>query len=238
MNYATAEGYGWMWECPDYFRVDGSDVLIFSPMGTKDGNQAVCTIVDFDEKSCSMKIGSEFQFLDYGLDLYAPQSTTDKEGRRIVVAWLRMPEPMDNNTIGMFSIPRVCEVKDGHIFFRPHPDIEAKFSRKTDCPKGIYKVKASLSEGEKLDIGGYIIRKEKGRIIADRSAVIRNHEELRNIFETPVLNGGAEIEAYVDGNMIEVFVNGGEYVITNAVYNLSSKVTGNAEMYVMDDTEE
>ena len=237
-NYATAKGYGWMWECPDYFRVDGSDVLIFSPMGTKDGNQSVCMLVDFDEQSCSMKIGSEFRFLDYGLDLYAPQSTTDKEGRRIVVAWLRMPEPMDNNTIGMFSMPRACEVKDGHIFFRPHPDIEAKFTRKATSPSGIYMLKASLSEGEQLDIGGYIIRKEKGRIITDRSAVIRNHDELRNVSETPVLNGGAEIEAYVDGNMIEVFVNGGEYVITNAVYDLSDKVVGNAELYVMDDTEE
>ena len=38
--------------------------------------------------------------------------------------------------------------------------------------------------------------------------------------------------------MIEVFVNGGEYVITNAVYDLSHKVVGNAELYVMDDTEE
>ena len=38
--------------------------------------------------------------------------------------------------------------------------------------------------------------------------------------------------------MIEVFVNGGEYVVTNAVYDLSRKVIGNAEMYVMDDTEE
>ena len=137
----------------------------------------------------------------------------------------------------MFSMPRACEVKDGHIFFRPHPDIEAKFTRKATSPSGIYMLKASLSEGEQLDIGGYIIRKEKGRIITDRSAVIRNHDELRNVSETPVLNGGAEIEAYVDGNMIEVFVNGGEYVITNAVYDLSCKVVGNAELYVMDDTE-
>lgn len=235
VNYAAAEGYGWMWECPDYFRVDGADVLIFSPMGTEYGNQAVCTLVDFDEKSCSMKIEGEFQFLDYGLDLYAPQSTTDKDGRRIVVAWLRMPEPMDNNTIGMFSIPRVCEVKNGHIFFHPHPDIQAKFTRKTTSPAGIYMVKASLSDGEKLDIGGYIIRKEKGRIFADRSRVIRNHSELQNISETPVLNGGADIEAYVDQNMIEVFVNGGEFVITNAVYDLSRKVVGNAELYVMEE---
>lgn len=54
--------------------------------------------------------------------------------------------------------------------------------------------------------------------IGDRTAVIRNHEELRNVFETPVLNGG-------------------EYVITNAVYDLSRKVVGEAELYVMDDTE-
>ena len=33
--------------------------------------------------------------------------------------------------------------------------------------------------------------------------------------------------------MIEVFINGGEFVITNAVYDLSRKVVGNAEMYVM-----
>ena len=38
--------------------------------------------------------------------------------------------------------------------------------------------------------------------------------------------------------MIEVFVNGGEYVITNAVYDLSRKLVGNAELYIMDDTEE
>ena len=48
-----------------------------------------------------------------------------------------------------------------------------------------------------------------------------------------MLNGGADIEAYVDQNMIEVFVNGGEFVITNAVYDLSRKVVGNAELYVM-----
>ena len=132
-------------------------------------------------------------------------------------------------------MPRVCEVKDGHIFFRPHPDIQAKFTRNVTSPNGIYMVKASLSDGEQLDIGGYIIRKENGKIIADRSRVIRNHEELRNISETPVLKGGTDIEAYVDQNMIEVFVNGGEFVITNAVYDLSDKVVGNAELYVMEE---
>ena len=87
-----------------------------------------------------MNIGSDFQFLDYGLDLYAPQSTTDRDGRRVVIAWLRMPEPADDNTIGMFSMPRVCEVKEGHIFFRPHPSVRARFSRKISAPEGIFMV--------------------------------------------------------------------------------------------------
>lgn len=238
VNYAAADGYGWMWECPDYFRVDGSDVLVFSPMGTKYGNQAVCTLVDFDEKTCSMNIGSDFQFLDYGLDLYAPQSTTDRDGRRVVIAWLRMPEPADDNTIGMFSMPRVCEVKEGHIFFRPHPSVKARFSRKISAPEGIFMVKSRLSDGASLNIGGYVVRNENNRIITDRSAVIRNHTEICNIFETPALDGAAEIEAYIDGNMIEVFVNNGEYVITNAVYDLSDELSGNAELFGLACAEE
>lgn len=238
VNYASAEGYGWMWECPDYFRVDGRDVLTFSPMGLKCGNQAVCTLVDFDEQNCSMQIGRDYQFLDYGLDLYAAQSTLDKAGRRTVIAWLRMPEPMDNNAIGMYSMPRVCEVKNGHIYFRPHPDIRAKFNKRTASPTGIYMAKASLSDGDTINIGGYVIKKENGRVITDRSGVIRNHTELKNSFETPELGGAVDVEAYVDGNIIEVFLNGGEYVITNAVYDLSDNVSGNVELYTLDDSEE
>lgn len=34
-----------------------------------------------------MEIGSDFQYFDYGLDLYAPQGTTDENGKPIVIAW-------------------------------------------------------------------------------------------------------------------------------------------------------
>ena len=121
-------------------------------------------------------------------------------------------------------MPRVCEVKNGHIYFRPHPDIRAKFNKRTASPTGIYMAKASLSDGDTINIGGYVIKKENGRVITDRSGVIRNHTELKNSFETPELNGAVDVEAYVDGNIIEVFLNGGEYVITNAVYDLSGRM--------------
>lgn len=30
MNFVTKDnGFGWMWECPDYFQTDGEQILIF-----------------------------------------------------------------------------------------------------------------------------------------------------------------------------------------------------------------
>ena len=72
---AKESKFGWMWECPDYFEVDGTQLLIFSPMGfLKDGkadeNQSICMQVSFDRESCRMELPDSYQFLDYGLDLY------------------------------------------------------------------------------------------------------------------------------------------------------------------------
>lgn len=239
MNYATCNDMGWMWECPDYFETDGKGVLIFSPMDETNGNQSICTLADFNEGNCTMKIHENFRYLDYGLDLYAPQSTTDKDGRRVVVAWLRMPEPMENGVIGMFSIPRLCEVKNGHIYFRPHPNIAGKFSVKTNSPdmNKPFVIKTELADNESVSIGGYIVKRENRKIITDRNAVIRGHKELKSICETPELKDGSSLEIYVDENIIEVFVNNGEYVISNAVYDLADEIicNENTEIYGLEE---
>lgn len=227
------ENFGWMWECPDYFETDGQQVLVFSPMGIlKDGKKiedhAICTIVDFEEESCSMNIPDEYQYFDYGLDLYAAQSTTDEQGRRVIVAWARMPETAKGNWIGMFCAPRLVEVKDGHIYFRVHPNIKEAFSRAIQSPKeagkGGYRLILKLLEGEELNIGGYRIFRKNGRIHTDRRKVFRQHEDYRMEFETPEVKGGYELDIYVDPNLIEVYVNNGEYVITNTVYDLGDEI--------------
>lgn len=56
------EGFGWMWECPDYFEINGNKVLIISPMGILHGeymakerqNQIICTLVEFEEEICTL----------------------------------------------------------------------------------------------------------------------------------------------------------------------------------------
>ena len=237
VNFVTKSEFGWMWECPDYFVSNGQGVVIFSAIGLPNGNQTICGFADFNEESCEMTLGQDFELFDFGLDLYAPQSTVDKDGRRTVIAWLRMPEPMKNGAIGMFSMPRVCNVRNGHIYFSPHPEIRDKFTRKTSSAKGIYMVKATFSQGENLNIGGYKIKCDNQKIITDRSNVIRGHDELENILETPYSGEHIQLEIYVDENIIEIFVNDGEYVITNTVYDLNDEISGtaSAEIYIIED---
>ena len=108
VNRASKEGFGWMWECPDYFETEGGKVLLLSPLGMPgDGKekaeQTICALVAFEEETCTMAIPDTYQFLDYGLDLYAAQSTVDADGRRILTAWLRMPEPV--NGLECFVFP-------------------------------------------------------------------------------------------------------------------------------------
>lgn len=225
--------YGWMWECPDYFETKGGKVLILSAMGflkngEKEKNQSICFHVEFDQSSCRMEIPDTYQFLDYGLDLYAPQTTLDAEGRRILSAWVRMPKVTDEGWIGMFCTPRVVEVRDGHIFFPMHPNVRAAYSQEIPAgsqrAKDGYLVSLDLEDGEELDVGGFVIRREGDRICTDRSAVFPSFPGAHLRSETPALKGGCHLDVVVDKDLVEVFVNEGECVISNAVYGLEDKI--------------
>ena len=225
--------YGWMWECPDYFETEGGKVLILSAMGflkngEKEKNQSICFHVEFDQSSCRIEIPDVYQFLDCGLDLYAPQTTLDAEGRRILSAWVRMPKVTDEGWIGMFCTPRVVEVRDGHIFFPMHPNVRAAYSQEIPAgsqrAKDGYLVSLDLEDGEELDVGGFVIRREGDRICTDRSAVFPSFPGAHLRSETPALKGGCHLDVVVDKDLVEVFVNEGECVISNAVYGLEDKI--------------
>lgn len=227
--------YGWMWECPDYFETEGGGVLLLSAMGflkndEKEKNQSLCFPVTFDESECRMQIPDQYQYLDYGLDLYAPQTTQDKDGRRIMTAWLRMPKVTEEGWIGMFCSPRMVERKDGHIYFRMHPNIRSAYSRiirdTAEASEDGYMAAFDLEDGETINIGGFLITRKGNRIITDRAKVYpANVEGAHLISETPEIRDGFRLEVLVDSNLIEVYINDGEYVISNAVYDLEDKIS-------------
>ena len=89
-------------------------------------------------------------------------------------------------------------------------------------------LKTVLENGESINIGGYLIKRDNDKIITDRSAVFNVKGNYRLTAETPVINDGYDLEIYVDENIIEVFINNGEYVISNVVYGLTDRISGKA----------
>ena len=84
----------------------------------------------------------------------------------------------------------------------------------------------NLSEGEEADIGGFLIRREDGHIYTDRTAVCPGNKDVLLTACTPKIMEGTQLEILVDENMVEVFINHGEYVVSQAVYHLGKWVRG------------
>ena len=238
-----------MWECPDLFNVNGTDILVLSPEQiTKDNinytNNSVYATVNFDEENFNMSFTSEVQYLDYGLDLYAPQSNIDKNGNRVIFGWVRMPQKFEGeNWIGMMSLPRVVNVNNGIVSFDVTEEVKRLFNKEINIKDfnnkdSAFRLDAILNKNSKVSIGGYEISIEDDAIKVDRSKVFIEVTDIGMIFKTPKLNGNYNIIAYIDNGVIEVFIDNGKYVITNVVYNMTNNIyyneVKNIKIYKME----
>ena len=93
---ASRGALGKMWECPDFFALDGAQVLLVSSQemrATADGefhagDNTMALLGRYDPATHAFARQS-VQAVDYGLDFYAPQTTLSPDGRRILVAWMQ-----------------------------------------------------------------------------------------------------------------------------------------------------
>ncbi|MET3407493.1 sucrose-6-phosphate hydrolase [Priestia megaterium] len=110
------ENLGFMWECPDFFELDGKHVLMISPQGIKkDGDlysnlfQTGYLIGDYNYETNDFTHGS-FSELDNGHDFYAVQTLLDEKGRRIAIGWMDMWESdmptKEDGWCGALTLPR------------------------------------------------------------------------------------------------------------------------------------
>lgn len=242
-NQFTDPALGTTLECPDLMPLGDGYLLLGCPMGvTADGvhypDQATYARADFDEDRCALSLRQAPVFLDWGLDLYAPQTTLDREGRRVLIGWMRMPRPVDQSPDGraswrgMMSLPRLVELRDGEVCFPVHPNVPACFTRPVQdlSPLARHKpvrLTGTLHEGESWNLGGLRIRMEGGRVCTDRSALLDGLTDYRTTAETPALAGDAcRLEVYLDENLVELFLNEGRYVLSQVVYGLGQTLEG------------
>lgn len=131
---ACRKEYGRMWECPDFFPLDGKQVLIVSPqeMHAREefhaGFGTVCILGDWNEKDCLFE-RTGIQPVDHGLNFYAPQTLLAPDGRRIMIGWMDNWETCKEAArrhpwYAQMSTPRELFLSGGRLCQRPVREME------------------------------------------------------------------------------------------------------------------
>jgi beta-fructofuranosidase len=113
-------GSGEMWECPDFFALDGKHVLIHSTEG-----KTIWQIGTLDRDRMLFHAENE-GLLDHGA-YYAPKSQLDAKGDRILWGWITetrsQAEYAAAGWAGMMSLPRRLSIANGALVMAPSPEI-------------------------------------------------------------------------------------------------------------------
>ena len=205
--------------------------MIFSPENTdqppKPNSNARYMPIDFDEDTLTIKEHGDWPYLDHGLDFYAPQTFLSKDNERILLGWLRMRKPVQGEEwIGMFIMPRILHEKDGKIIQELYPEIKNSFNHEVqeisfDQP---FQLKTTFNKDSSLNLGGFKIDIQDDCLHLNREEVSIQENKVCNDVVSPKLQGHYDIELYYDHHVFEIYINGGEYVMSQVVYDLNDQV--------------
>ena len=221
---------GEMWECPDFFEVNGRHCLFYSTE-----NQVFWTTGEYDAKQ-HRYVPTRTGVLDQGPAYYAPKSFVAPDGRRILWGWIRETRPEGEfaaaGWAGAMSLPRVLTVNaDGLLEINP----AAESDKLHGAPE-----KATLVAGTPLRTKLTDLRREiqialrdakpkltirlltKGEVAwtleADVAQGVVHCGETN--FELPAQPWHSDaIRIFIDGSVIECFFGGREAMTTRA-YNV------------------
>jgi beta-fructofuranosidase len=242
------EGLGYMWECPDFFTLEGKDVLFISPQGMSPKGDLYNNIYQSGYTMGSFNRDKEkFDFerfieLDRGFDFYAPQTFVDNKGRRIMIAWMGLTDVVEysNPTIKnswqhALTMPRELFIESDKLMQKPIE--EMKQLRKNHISfKTVIKVEKVYKQlcGDVLEL-----KLEVENLSGDFKLVMRNDCKLTfSADEKKIelslgksgygrMNRSVKLEKleslwiFSDTSSIEIFINGGQEVFTTRFYGRS-----------------
>lgn len=244
----TEEDMGYMWECPDIFKVDGQWIVMTSPQGMEphgDIGQNVYSCGYFPlygDFRGDYELG-EYHEADMGFDYYAPQTFEAPDGRRIVIGWMGMPDADYTNPTAKnlwqhcLSMPRQLNWENDRLVARPVEEMKqlrelaVSFSCKgtevVDCSK--YSELLFENHGEELEIKigtGATLTYKKGNVKLSIETDAGCGRKMRKL-HLPELK---KIQIFVDASSIEIFFNDGEYVMSTRFYpDEMKKISVNGE---------
>ena len=246
-EFSSQEDFGYMWECPDFFCLDGQWIAAFSPQGVGRQETAFQNIyhsgyvmmpspLAWDSKGESGGMRTlpveRFREWDMGFDFYAPQTFLDEAGRRILVGWIGLPDGDKE-----YQNPTV-ERGWQHALTLPR---EVTRRGKMLCQYPVGELKALRGEEISLEQGQAIVDSgcfdlvvcgkpgESCRIAIHGGLVFSWRDGMAALELSPELGRGRaarraqveslwEVRILADASVAEIYVNGGETVFTTRYY--------------------
>ena len=242
--------FGFMWECPDLYELDGYTVLSISPQGLEaDGwkyrnqYQTVAGIIHGDFRTDG--VPGAFREIDGGFDFYAPQTFVDSTGRRILIGWMGMAdadEQYTNRSVEdgwqhVLTLPRELSVRDGVLCQNPVREIGTIWKQKE-------RFEGSYEKHFETDCYELTLLPKEGawKVILSKGLELSYDPEAKLFcmeFTDKELGCGRTIRGreldevtdariIVDASCVEVFLNGGKDVFSTRFY----PETGNYQVEV------
>ena len=237
----ATEPFGYMWECPDYFKVEGHPVFAFSPQGIEAEEYRFANIyqsgyladVRLPDTSQIRDIYKKFREWDLGFDFYAPQTLEAPDGRRILFGWAGVSDsPYDNEPSiregwqHSMTVPRELSWKGSILCQKPVRELEA-----------LRKDEIVFEQGEAEIHGGAFDLVAERDIAGDIPVRICFNQELQITYGHGVvsmeflnntgsgrtirkakLDGLQNVRILMDVSLMEVYFNDGELVMTTRYY--------------------
>jgi len=221
---------GEMWECPDFFAVNGHHCLLYS---TED--KVFWTTGEYDARNhryIPMRTG----VLDHGA-YYAPKSFLTPDGRRVLWGWIRETRPEAQFAAagwsGAMALPRVLTVNDeGQLEMMPAVEVnQLRGTEETSTLQPGAPLKQTLTTlRRELHISlGDAKQKISVRLLTNGNSVWELVVDTPARLVTcanitfalpPQFKPDDAIRIFIDASVIESFIAGRE-ALTSRVYNLA-----------------
>lgn len=246
----TKEPFGYMWECPDLFEIDGQWFLTCCPQGVdakdidfENIHQSVSMELQMDFQTMEYKIGKIHQ-LDRGFDFYAQQSFLDEKGRRILIGWMGIPDADYTNPTKesgwqhALTLPRELTVKNGVLCQNPIEELKelrvclsGQYSFTKNTKKDLIPDRKDLTYEAIVDLNecqSLCMTLRKGITLSYRNHILTLDLGQYGAGRTTRkvrLEKLTYLQIFADTSSLEIFVNHGEEVFTSRIYSLDSTLT-------------
>jgi len=238
--------FGYMWECPDWFELSGSQFFVFGPQGIKSDNPN--HTIEHQNRIFKSQIDEKDQFqllegwqLDGGFDFYAPQSMQTPDGRRVMCGWMGLPDEVDHPScdsgwIHQLTVPRELKWLEGRIVQQPIEEIaqlrgetqqlllsEQRVNLETNSFElnivMEWDTELQLMSDEEFGVK-LVLDSQSGVLRFDRSNTqIRQGDTIR---ELALPEGEVKLQILADSSSLEIFINDGEFVMSGRVFTPES----------------